>query len=246
MANLLETVAGHAPGHVVGFYRSHMRNGLGMTEEDLLLFHRYFPEPSSVVLLVKPSASRPPIAGFFLREGDRVRAESSYLEFPFAAAESGMIPRDVAETAEPVAYPEIEPPAQVETPPRQSVWKLWQLGTLAGLVFGIGLLAGLWLAPKPAPGPATNLYSLGLSATPAGDSSVHIAWNRNAAAIRAASGGMLYIRDGQSARAVEMDRTQLQTGSITYRRQNAQVQFRLEVFAGDRIIISELVEYPDQ
>jgi hypothetical protein len=157
-----------------------------------------------------------------------------------------MIPQAIAETADSVFYPGIEPPVEIEAPPRQSVWKVWQLGTLAGLVFGIGLLAGLWLAPKPAPGPDTDLYSLGLSATRASDSSVHIAWNRNAAAIRAASGGMLYIRDGQSARAVEVDRTQLQTGSITYRRQNAQVQFRLEVFAGDRITISELVEYPDR
>lgn len=75
--------------YAVGGYRSHTREGMGMSAEDLKLFDGYFPEPHSVYLLVKPYATRVSVAGFFFREGDLVHTESTYLEFPFRRRELG-------------------------------------------------------------------------------------------------------------------------------------------------------------
>lgn len=79
---------------VVGFYRSHTREGLCLDEEDIGLLSRYFPEETAVALVVKPYATRPPVAGLFFREEGAIRSESSYREFSFrrrelAGGESG-------------------------------------------------------------------------------------------------------------------------------------------------------------
>lgn len=75
---------------VVGVYRSHTREGLGLTPEDLNLFDHYCPDASAVFLLIKPYATKVSQAGFFFREADgSVRTESSYLEFPFRRKELG-------------------------------------------------------------------------------------------------------------------------------------------------------------
>ncbi len=77
---------GPVPGRrtiAVSFYRTHMREGLGLTDEDLELFNLSFREPSHVALLIKPFATRPSVGGFFIREDGSVRADDSHLEFPF-------------------------------------------------------------------------------------------------------------------------------------------------------------------
>lgn len=74
---------------VIGFYRSHTRDGLGLGEEDLALFEQHFPGPGQIFLLVKPFATRTSVGAFFFREQDRIRSESSYHEFPFRRKELG-------------------------------------------------------------------------------------------------------------------------------------------------------------
>jgi hypothetical protein len=74
---------------VVGFYRSHTRDELYMDDADLALARRYFPDPSSVFLLVKPFATRPCIGGFFFWEDGEIYRESTYLQFPFERRELG-------------------------------------------------------------------------------------------------------------------------------------------------------------
>lgn len=74
----------------IGFYRSHTREHLGLTQEDIDLFWTCFPEGSGIILLVKPYATRPPAAGlFFCEEGGTIRRESSYREFPFRRQDLG-------------------------------------------------------------------------------------------------------------------------------------------------------------
>jgi len=73
----------------IGYFRSHTRDGLGMSEEDLQLFQRFFPDPNAVVLLVRPYATRVSMAGFFFEENGRIDPERSALEFPFRRKELG-------------------------------------------------------------------------------------------------------------------------------------------------------------
>jgi proteasome lid subunit RPN8/RPN11 len=75
--------------YAVGFYRSHTREGLSLAEEDLDNFQSRFPEPSAIALVVKPFATRSSLGAFFIREGDHIRSESSYQEFPFRRKDLG-------------------------------------------------------------------------------------------------------------------------------------------------------------
>ena len=86
--------------HAIGYFRSHTRDGLGLSEEDLQLFGRYFPDPSAVILLIRPFATRVSMAGFFFEEAGQIHPDQSALEFPFRRKELGggtpePLPRDI-------------------------------------------------------------------------------------------------------------------------------------------------------
>jgi hypothetical protein len=87
-----ETVARFAPGEgrpsqAVGFYRTHTREGFGLSMDDARIFDAAFPGEWPVILLVKPSITRVSQGAFFFREDGAVRRGSSYLEFPFRRKE---------------------------------------------------------------------------------------------------------------------------------------------------------------
>lgn len=86
---------------IVGFYRSHTRDGLHLAQEDLELLNEYFPDRDLVSLIIKPYATRTSVAGFFFWEGDSLRSDSPYLEFPFRRKElgGGVSPLDRAVSA---------------------------------------------------------------------------------------------------------------------------------------------------
>ena len=67
---------------IVGYYRSHTRDGLALQPEDIQLLDRHFSQPAQVALLVKPFATKPGVAGFFVRNKG-VFPAATPLEFPF-------------------------------------------------------------------------------------------------------------------------------------------------------------------
>jgi proteasome lid subunit RPN8/RPN11 len=102
---------------VVGFYRSHTRKNLFLSDADLDLCARYFPNPGDVFLLVRPFVTRPSSGGFFFWEDGKIASESSCLEFTFNRKELGggdapARPRRKRAEEEP------EPAAEPETPER--------------------------------------------------------------------------------------------------------------------------------
>ncbi len=104
----------------VGYFRSHTRDGMGLTEDDLQLFSNYFPDPTSVMLLVRPFATKVSQAGFFFEEHGQIRSDATYLTFPFRRRElgggsMGDNPRQSAESAA-VSLSEAESPAVTEPP----------------------------------------------------------------------------------------------------------------------------------
>ncbi|HBY61066.1 MAG TPA: hypothetical protein DEH78_14685, partial [Solibacterales bacterium] len=74
--------------HVVGYFRSHTREGLGLSPEDLGLIDRHIPGDSPVALIIKPFAARIPTAGFFVRVDGEFQSDSMH-EFPFRRKELG-------------------------------------------------------------------------------------------------------------------------------------------------------------
>jgi hypothetical protein len=246
--------------YAVGFYRSHTREGLGLASDDLDLFDKYFPGHSDVILLVKPFATRASVAGFFFREGSGMRTDASYLEFPFRRRElGGTLTGEIAPAAESTreSFPlDVEPPRQLSAaaavatqPPaeprgpvrRQAGWTWIPLSfvfLLIGVVLGFQAAGTIRMRSDSA---AAAPFSLALRATPSGDS-LHVKWDRQAPAIRAAKKGALLITDGDYSRTVDLDLGQLRNGSVIYRHLSDRIIFRLEIFPSDRAIFAETVE----
>ncbi len=233
--------------YAVGYFRSHMREGLGLSEEDLALFNRWFPGLSDVALLVKPFATRSSVGAFFFRENGSLRSESSYQEFPFRRRElGGEAPETVSAPATTESAPPVTPPAPRAAAERGSLMRRagnWILVPLSFIFLLLGVVLGFQVAlgvRSNVPGTKTDPYSLGLSATPSADS-LHVNWDRNAPAIEQAQRGILWIQDGPHQKSVNLDVVQLQNGSVIYRRATGEVSFRLEIFARERITLSESI-----
>jgi hypothetical protein len=67
---------------IVGYYRSHTREALTLQPEDLQLLEQDFASQAQVALLVKPFATKPAVAGFFVRQNGTFPVATP-LEFPF-------------------------------------------------------------------------------------------------------------------------------------------------------------------
>jgi len=68
----------------VGWYVSHTRTEIALSESDQEIFSSYCPQPWQVTLVVRPSRGGNMRAGFFVRESDgTVNTSQSYLEFSF-------------------------------------------------------------------------------------------------------------------------------------------------------------------
>jgi hypothetical protein len=72
--------------YAVGYFRSHTRDEEGLGAEDIELMDHFFPDPSSVALVIKPYATRVSMAGFFVREHGKFPTVTP-LEFPFRRRE---------------------------------------------------------------------------------------------------------------------------------------------------------------
>jgi hypothetical protein len=72
---------------------------------------------------------------------------------------------------------------------------------------------------------------------------VDVRWDRSALAIQGAARGRLTITDSGMVREVDLDATQLQIGSVAYRRAFSDVHFKLEVFARERTMITETATF---
>jgi hypothetical protein len=83
--------------YAVGYYRSHTRDELFLSDEDVWLMSNYFAEPSRVALLVKPRITTPSVGGFFFWEDGRIHCGASYLEFPFDRRALGVAPAEPEE-----------------------------------------------------------------------------------------------------------------------------------------------------
>ncbi len=83
------TQSAHGGLRPIGYFRSHTREGMGLTDEDLHLFSNYFPDPTSIMLLVRPFATKVSQAGFFFEENGQIRSDATYLAFPFRRRELG-------------------------------------------------------------------------------------------------------------------------------------------------------------
>jgi len=110
---------------IVGFYRSNTRREFGIEVEDVNLFSTYFGKGSNVFLLIRPRAGGPPMAGFLMWEGGKIRSTAPGLEFPLSkemlVARGEVNQSTRAQAPAPVPVPVAAPPkpAPQEKKPEQ-------------------------------------------------------------------------------------------------------------------------------
>ena len=66
----------------LGWYHSHIRSRIFLSERDLQIHSRYFNSPFQIALVIRRESERPARAGFFFRESSgEMRTDASYEEF---------------------------------------------------------------------------------------------------------------------------------------------------------------------
>lgn len=178
------------------------------------------------------------------------RQESDYQPAapPVRAINESRYMPDQGYTPPPPLHAEMERPYNAGTDSR-SRSRGWAWIPLSFIFLLLGVFLGFQMAlsiypsnarPKLAPG--EDPFTLGLSVTHA-DENLHVKWERQAPAIRAAERGLLTIKDGEYNKQVQLDTIQLQNGSVIYHKLSNRVQFKVEVYPKDNVTVSELVEW---
>ena len=239
----------------VGWFLSHTRSEIALSESDLEIYSIFFPSPWQVTMVVRPGRGGSMRAGFFVREADgTIRADRSYLEFNFPDRLAGVLERSERPArgrqlgermerrvpayyrAEAAAAPAPAPaPARREAPP------------LAHLDSGPQLLAPqprkrrwLWLAAWAVVliaavvlglrvwMPANSPEPLSLAVLER-DGVLQIQWNRAAKPVATAVSGSLQITDGSDVRTVALTPQALASGEFGYQRKTGDIEVRLSV-----------------
>ncbi len=85
----------------VGWFLSHTRSEISLSDSDLELYSIFFPAPWQVTMVVRPGRNGSMRAGFFVREADStVKSDSSYLEFNFPDRLAGALDRGAVQRPE--------------------------------------------------------------------------------------------------------------------------------------------------
>jgi proteasome lid subunit RPN8/RPN11 len=94
----------------VGWYHSHTRSEIFLSDADQQIHRRFFPDPWQVALVLKPHTFHPARAGFFFRDaGGGIHAEASYGEFVLAPLAVTAAPSGAPIKVEPEPAPETAP-----------------------------------------------------------------------------------------------------------------------------------------
>lgn len=218
----------------VGWYHSHTRSQILLSQRDLEIYARFFPERWQVALVLRPEGAAAVRAGFFFREPDgKIRSESSYQEFVLAPVRSGIPRRPPVETLPP-PVPVLVPKSPRPERRRGRRW-LWIAAPLLALAIAGGFaLSRVWLRDR------NNALALRLADS---NGQLRIEWNRLAGPIREAQSGLLEILDGGQKTEIHFDGERLREGSVMYARRAGEVDVRLEVLAADGRRVEETVQF---
>ena len=230
----------------VGWFLSHTRGEISLTESDLETFNAFFPAPWQITLVIRPGRAAFMRAGFFVRDSDgTVKSDRSYLDFSFPdrPAAPDRPPRERGAPGDrhnalsfeaspgvaPSAPPDVplfgQPPGSIpQYLPYPETRRKWPWGVIA-IVLAAAVLAILGLrlfAPRVAPEP------IALSVAER-DGQLQIGWNRSSRSISGAARGTLEITDGQDSRSIPLTQVELSQGSFTYLRKSGDVEIRMTV-----------------
>jgi proteasome lid subunit RPN8/RPN11 len=216
----------------VGWYQSHTRSGILLSEKDLQVFQQFFPEGWQIALVLRPHGLDPVRAGFFFREADgSVQAATSHHEFVIKG--SGKPGTSVTTDSALVQTGLLETRSNRLAPSRASGahrrrW-IWSAAAIAAAVAGIAFWSG------------TRRDSAGLFLRePDVGGQLRIDWNHNARVIQRSESGAVEIEDGPIKLHDELSPEHLRLGSVTYLRSSGSVLVRLVVRGADQSTFTEV------
>lgn len=97
---------GEFQGQVVGWYHSHTRSEIFLSEADLEIHKRFFPDQWQIAVVLKPHTFQPMRVGFFFRERDgRLHSSSAYKEMLLEALPMRQVPSGEPPFQPPPAIP---------------------------------------------------------------------------------------------------------------------------------------------
>ncbi|MEP7365153.1 MAG: hypothetical protein ABI972_18020 [Acidobacteriota bacterium] len=250
-------LAGLAP---VGFYVSRTRNELALSDADLHLLEKYFPEAQQVVLVVRVARGRSTRAGFFVREADgSVQRELTHKEFEAApASEAGLRPMSRSEresTLRAAAVVPIRPPEEAEpaaeteavgwTAPEELMDRPkrhpWPWKTMIAAVACFVALASVIVYMRGSRASGNVRESVGLRLIER-SGFLLAEWDGNAKLIQGQTAGALEVDDGEPRRYV-MNETLLRGGQWRVITTSENVVVKLRVGAqGDHVETARYVD----
>ncbi len=236
----------------VGWFHSHTRSEMCLTEADLDIYHGFFPGPMDVALVLRPAHLQPTRAGFFFRDEEgQVHAESSYREFiadpayleTFTTDEPQATPRDEVRTATPApALPgfNAEQPESVAVglPPTVRHVGLWIAAAALAGVLASAAVTALWRPRLISTSAAAKAPGLALEGVEL-DGEAVLRWNRESPLVRHAVGGLLDIRDGDEQKQIKLQPEDVRRGVALYRRTSPRAEFRLRAWQAGQPPVEE-------
>jgi len=202
----------HGDLQPVGYWRSHRRLGLYLDNRDFDLMSGAFAQPWCVALCVRPPAT----AGFFFWEDADIRRTSSYREF------------QLPDAGQPAIVP---PPAPVY--PWSVVADHWQRWAIAASVAVVLMAAPFLLKSRNAGGTPFNMLSMKADVAAQGvtPGTVRLHWDTHSQVLRqtTTNGAIMWIADGPDESKLELTPEQVRLGSLDYKANSPDVNFRMQV-----------------
>ena len=254
LSNQLETQSGSGET-CLGWFLSHTRSDVNLSESDLEIYHEYFAAPWQVALVVRPARGGSMRAGFFFRENNgNVQAEKSYQEFDFPDRLAGVIDHlgrgDRRTSPDRRRQREENGPSVVEEFPSQStslnspMFKAgepnasslrkrlpWIAAWVAAFVAVAGFAVPFISGQKDAKAISlTLLEKQGI---------LQVEWNRTPEVSQPGSIGNLMIVDGTETHNVTLGSKDLEAGRFAYQRKTGEIEVRLSLRLPDGTSIQE-------
>jgi proteasome lid subunit RPN8/RPN11 len=255
----------------VGWFLSHTRSEITLSDSDLELYSIFFPAPWQVTLVVRPGRGGSMGAGFFVREVDgSVKSEHSYLEFNFPDRLAGVVDR--APRSE-----RVPGERRLNTMPRPEAFQssagavaaarreIQPLPEIAPPTFGQPRFV-----PSPPPRkkwpwlvgwavlvlvaavfglrywmfqPVAEPISLGVIEH---GGQLRIEWNHSARPVTAAVRGTLVINDGSDTQTFALSPRELTLGNYNYERKTGDIEVRMSVENSDGTKVQEASRFVGQ
>lgn len=209
----------------VGFFRTHLRPGLYLDQDDFSLMQEAFGDPSDIALLIRPLEPGPPNAGIFVWEdGDIDRRQSAQL-FPFESATLRLEGPIEGTPVEPVIKRARKKAIRFPAIPKPVLG--WSIAAVAALLLVAGgLETARRLGATPERFSATR--PLNLQMRKKGDA-VTIDWDRKATSLQTASSAVLTIRDGAEEQKLTLGRGDLQHGNVQFWPRSTDIAVKMKV-----------------